>query len=97
MPEAADRGPIAWRIPPRFDVLLAIAIAAAGESEVWLTNVPGPRYASASAAAVGGLALAWRRCSPLTITMLVLVVECGQFWLGVRRTRRPRPWWCLSW
>lgn len=72
-------------------MLLAIAIAAAGESEVWLTNVPGPRYASASAAAVGGLALAWRRRSPLTISMLVLAVECGQFWLGVPQNAPTTP------
>jgi signal transduction histidine kinase len=72
--------------PPRWDLLLAAVILAAGELEIGLAHVGGPRWASIGAAALGAAVLAWRRLLPVAVVVLAFSVESAQFWAGVPRS-----------
>jgi signal transduction histidine kinase len=69
--------------PPIQDVLIALALAAAAELEVWLADIPGPRGVSAAGAILVAAPLAWRRRAPLVAAILVVGLQAVEFHLGV--------------
>jgi signal transduction histidine kinase len=71
------------KLPPRLDIVLALALAAAGELEVWLADISGPRWVSAPAAVLCALPLAWRRVAPLPVLVACTGVIAAEFMLGV--------------
>lgn len=71
------------RIPPRRDLLIAAAVVAAGQGEVWLTPGVRPRSVAAPAEFVLGLLLVWRRRFPLATMALVSVVSTAETLGGV--------------
>jgi signal transduction histidine kinase len=71
------------KLPPRLDIVLALALAAAGELEVWLADVSGPRWVAAPAAVLCALPLAWRRVAPLPVLVASTGVIAAEFLLGV--------------
>jgi signal transduction histidine kinase len=70
-------------ILPRRDMLIAAAVVAAGQFEVWLTSAVRPRSVAAPAELVLGLSLAWRRRFPLATMTLVSVVSAAETLGGV--------------
>jgi signal transduction histidine kinase len=71
------------RLPPRVDILIALALAALGEAEIWLADVAGPRWVAAPAAVLCALPLAWRRGAPLPVMVACTGVIAAEFLLGV--------------
>jgi signal transduction histidine kinase len=71
------------RIPPRRDVLIAAAVVAAGQFEVWLTSGVHPRTVAAPAELVLGLVLAWRRLFPLWTIAIVSIAGAAETLGGV--------------
>src|SRR5205809_4959686 len=71
------------RRPPRLDVALALALSVAGELEVWVADVAGPRWVSAPAAVLLALPLAWRRLARLPVVVACSSVLAADFLLGV--------------
>lgn len=65
------------------DVGIALAVAALGEIEVWVADIPGPRGVSASAALLLGVVLAWRRRAPLAVVLAVTAISNAEVLLGV--------------
>ncbi len=72
-----------FRIASRRDVLIAAAVVAAGQFEVWLTSGVLPRSVAAPAELVLGLLLVWRRRFPLATMALVAVVSASETLGGV--------------
>jgi signal transduction histidine kinase len=64
-------------------VAIAVALAVLGELEIWLSDVEGPRWPSASAAILCALPLAWRRRAPVAVVVASTGVIAAQFLLGV--------------
>jgi signal transduction histidine kinase len=71
------------RLPPRIDLVLALALAAAGELEIWLADVAGPRWVAAPAAVLCALPLAYRRIAPLPVMVACTGLIAAEFLLGV--------------
>ena len=64
--------------PARADALLAAALFALAQAEVWLTPAAeGRRVETAVAAAVMTIALAWRRSRPLAATLALMAAVLG--------------------
>ncbi|MFL5954979.1 MAG: sensor histidine kinase [Gaiellaceae bacterium] len=66
----------------RFDLSLAVILAAAMVFEVWAENLQ-PRWISAPLVLVAGLSLAWRRVLPIAVTVLVGVVQAVEAGAGM--------------
>ena len=58
--------------PPRVDAILALALAAAAQAEVWSGLLAGPKWATLPASLAYTLPLAWRRRAPLPVALLVV-------------------------
>src|SRR5919109_593446 len=54
------------------DALLALALMAVVQLEIWLTNVTVPKGVAAPAGVLMTLPLAWRRRAPLAVTIVVM-------------------------
>jgi signal transduction histidine kinase len=72
-----------FQIPFRRDALIAVAVVAAGQFEVWLTSGVRPRSVAAPAELVLGLLLVWRRRFPLATMVLVSLVSAAETLGGV--------------
>jgi signal transduction histidine kinase len=72
-----------FQIPSRRDALIAAAVVAAGQFEVWLTSGVRPRSVAAPAELVLGLLLVWRRRFPLATMVLVSLVSAAETVGGV--------------
>ncbi|MEY2516448.1 MAG: hypothetical protein QOJ89_3806 [bacterium] len=84
MPDRApQRTTVSRLLPPGRDIAIALAVAALGEVEVWVADIPGPRGVSTGAALALGLSLAWRRSAPLAVALTVTAALNAQFLLGV--------------
>ena len=71
------------RMPSRRDLLIAAAVVAIGQYEVWLTSGVRPRAVAAPAELVLGLGLAWRRSFPLATVVLVAAASTAETLGGV--------------
>jgi signal transduction histidine kinase len=69
--------------PPRFDAILALALAAAAQAEVWSGLLAGPKWATLPASLAYTLPLAWRRRAPLPVAVLVVASALVQVFASV--------------
>jgi signal transduction histidine kinase len=69
--------------PPRFDAILALALAAAAQAEVWSGLLAGPKWATLPASLAYTLPLAWRRRAPLPVAVLVVASALIQVFASV--------------
>ena len=82
---AAVRSPVQLlrQRPAAADALLALALAALAELEIWTSANPGaPRFVVAATALVSLLALGWRRRAPLPSALVALgaLTLASAFW-----------------
>jgi signal transduction histidine kinase len=77
------RGYVATMRPPRTDVLLAVAIAAAGALEVRFNHGVEPKWAGLVTEVPFPLALAWRRRAPILVAVAIAFEMALEPVLGV--------------